>query len=148
MVLRWLPVVTNKALQGETPAEGSPIKTVLRSKGFMWMSHNHTTAYYWSHAGQHFEIRDEGDWWAAVADDEWPQQQIQRDVMLADFDFKSGFGDRRQEIVFIGAGMDEDAISNQLDTALLTPTEMTKYVDNYRNKPDPPHPELNVQSAA
>lgn len=62
MVLRWLPVATNKALQGETPAEGSPIKTVLRSKGFMWMSHNHTTAYYWSHAGQHFEIRDEGDW--------------------------------------------------------------------------------------
>lgn len=32
--------------------------------------------------------------WAAVADDEWPQQQVQRDVMLADFDFKSGFGDR------------------------------------------------------
>lgn len=32
--------------------------------------------------------------WAAVADDEWPQQQVQRDVMLADFDFTSGFGDR------------------------------------------------------
>lgn len=32
--------------------------------------------------------------WAAVADDDWPQQQVQRDVMLADFDLKSGFGDR------------------------------------------------------
>lgn len=39
--------------------------------------------------------------------------------------------------------MDEDAITKQLDTALLTPAEMTKYVDNYKNKPDPPHPELN-----
>ena len=29
----------------------------------MWMSNSHATAYYWSHAGQHFEIRDEGDWW-------------------------------------------------------------------------------------
>jgi len=32
--------------------------------------------------------------WAAVADDEWPTQQAQRDVMLADFDFQNGFGDR------------------------------------------------------
>ncbi len=28
------------------------------------MSHSHATAFYWSHAGQHFEIRDEGDWCA------------------------------------------------------------------------------------
>lgn len=63
MVLRWLPVSSNSALEGQTPGAGdSPIKTVLRSKGFMWMSHSHTTAFYWSHAGQHFEIRDEGDW--------------------------------------------------------------------------------------
>lgn len=63
MVLKWLPVTQNKAIDGEAPAIGdSPIKTVLRSKGFMWMSNSHATAYYWSHAGQHFEIRDEGDW--------------------------------------------------------------------------------------
>lgn len=29
-----------------------------------------------------------------MGDDEWPQQQAQRDVMLADFDFHNGFGDR------------------------------------------------------
>ena len=29
-------------------------------------------------AGQHFEIRDEGDWWAAVPDDEWPADAAQR----------------------------------------------------------------------
>ncbi|KAL0027977.1 hypothetical protein WJX79_007622 [Trebouxia sp. C0005] len=143
MVLRWLPVSSNAALEGQAPGAGeSPIKTVLRSKGFMWMSHSHTTAFYWSHAGQHFEIRDEGDWWAAVGDDEWPTQQAQRDVMLADFDFQNGFGDRRQEIVFIGAGMSEEDISKQLDTALLQPAEMSKYVENYKHMPDPPHPEL------
>ena len=67
MVLRWLPVATNRALAGDAPQDGaSPIKAVLRSKGFMWMSHSHTTAFYWSHAGQHFEIRDEGEWCAAA----------------------------------------------------------------------------------
>jgi G3E family GTPase len=45
------------------PAQGSsPIKAVLRSKGMIWMSNSHATAFYWSHAGMHFEIRDEGDW--------------------------------------------------------------------------------------
>ncbi len=49
---------------------------------------------------------------------------------------------RRQEIVFIGAGMSEEDISKQLDTALLQPAEMSKYIENYKHMPDPPHPEL------
>jgi G3E family GTPase len=65
-VLRWMPVTQNMETGQTAPEDGdSPIKAVLRSKGFMWMSHNHMTAFYWSHAGQHFEIRDEGDWCAA-----------------------------------------------------------------------------------
>lgn len=55
---------------------------------------------------------------------------------------------RRQEIVFIGAGMSEDAITKQLDTALLTPAELEKYVQNYKHIPDPPHPELMQSSTA
>lgn len=55
---------------------------------------------------------------------------------------------RRQEIVFIGAGMSEEAISKQLDTALLTPEEMSKYVENYKHMPDPPHPELSQAKQA
>lgn len=63
MVLRWLPVTSNTALEGEAPGQGdSPIRAVLRSKGFVWMSNSHTTAFYWSHAGGHFEVKDEGDW--------------------------------------------------------------------------------------
>lgn len=65
MVLQWMPVSQNAETGAAATAGDSPIKAVLRSKGFMWMSHNHMTAYYWSHAGQHFEIRDEGDWCAA-----------------------------------------------------------------------------------
>lgn len=55
---------------------------------------------------------------------------------------------RRQEIVFIGAGMDEEAISKQLDTALLTPAEIEKYIQNYKHIPDPPHPELQQSEKA
>lgn len=63
MVLTWLPVTNNDAIGESVPEAGpSPVKAVLRSKGFMWMSSSHVTAFFWSHAGQHFEIRDEGDW--------------------------------------------------------------------------------------
>jgi G3E family GTPase len=102
------------------------------------MSHSHATAFYWSHAGQHFEIRDEGDWWAAVPDDDWPADPAQRGVILGDF--APGVGDRRQEIVFIGAGMDEAAISAQLDGALLTEEEMEVYTKTFGEAaPDPAH---------
>ena len=29
------------------------------------MSHSHGTAFYWSHAGAHFNMQDEGDWCAS-----------------------------------------------------------------------------------
>ncbi|CAL8471986.1 g11528 [Coccomyxa elongata] len=131
-VLRWMPVSQNAETGQTVPEVGnSPIKTVLRSKGFMWMSHNHMTAFYWSHAGQHFEIRDEGDWWAAVPESEWPTDKAQRDVVLSDFEKDSPYGDRRQEIVFIGAGMDEAAIGKQLDGALVTDEEFDRYATKW-----------------
>lgn len=138
-VLRWLPVSKNSAIGDTMPAQGSsPIKAVLRSKGMIWMSNSHATAFYWSHAGMHFEIRDEGDWWATVPDDEWPPDEAARSTLASDFG-DHGFGDRRQEIVFIGCAMDETAICSQLDEALLTDDEMTKYSLKWATQMDPPH---------
>jgi hypothetical protein len=59
MVVKWMPVSANKETGGTSKPENneSPIKTVMRSKGFMWLSSGHATAFYWSHAGMHFEIR-------------------------------------------------------------------------------------------
>jgi len=154
LVLRWMPVSLNKSLdatKGEEAApeaEASPIRTVLRSKGFMWLSNGHTTAYYWSHAGQHFEIRDEGEWWTAVPDEDWPQHSAQRATVLADFDPQGTWGDRRQEIVFIGAGMDKEAICAQLDGALLTDDEIEQYKQQYKDQKDPPHPGAMEAAAA
>ena len=133
LVLRWMPVTLNKEVEDhEKPDDlsSSPIKTVLRSKGFMWISSSHSTAYYWSHAGQHFEIRDEGEWWAAVPKEDWPEEEGPRNSFLSDFD-DGTYGDRRQEIVFIGAGMDEKAICDQLDSALLTNEEIQQYDSQY-----------------
>lgn len=62
-----------------------------------------------------------------MSSDSWPPLQSQKDLILEDFDSGTCWGDRRQEIVFLGASMDEAAITAQLDTALLTDEEMQRY---------------------
>ncbi len=55
---------------------------------------------------------------------EWPVGSEQRRSIMQDFDPTGDVGDRRQEIVFIGVGMDEAAITAQLDGALLSDDEL------------------------
>ena len=53
---------------------------------------------------------------------------------ILDEDFVSDeFGDRRQEIVFIGVKMDEEEITKELDECLLSDEEMALYRMNLRN---------------
>ena len=73
-----------------------------------------------------------------MPDTEWPADGNQRAVILSDFDGR--YGDRRQEIVFIGSGMDRTGIEEALDSALLTDDELQKYNDSWAKLPDPEHP--------
>lgn len=66
-----------------------------------------------------------------MPDDEWPVEESQRVAILGDYDPEGWWGDRRQEIVFIGASMDEAAITMQLDMALLTDKEWCRYEQQY-----------------
>ncbi|EKX46337.1 hypothetical protein GUITHDRAFT_70755, partial [Guillardia theta CCMP2712] len=85
---------------------------IIRSKGFVWVANQHRSAQYWSHAGHYFELRALGLWWAATALDKWPDggdnssKEVQK--IVEDFSREEPsqrWGDRRQEIVFIGIGM-------------------------------------------
>ena len=69
----------------------------------------------------------------AVPDEDWPTDPAQVQAVTADFDPSSKYGDRRQEIVFIGVNMNEAAISSQLDEALLTDPEMAEYDERYKS---------------
>eukprot|EP00967_Tisochrysis_lutea_P136022 scaffold242058_cov29-Tisochrysis_lutea.AAC.4 len=65
-------------------------------------------------AGKRLELSEMGRWWASIDRDQWPSTHI--DNILEDF--SGDGGDRRQEIVFIGAGLDETAITSLLDACL------------------------------
>ncbi|KAH8047218.1 ATP binding protein [Aureococcus anophagefferens] len=107
-VLRELPADVSAALGGDAPATagasdlGAALATLVRSKGFLWLASSHDAAYYWSHAGAFFNA-ELGRWWATLPEEHWPEDL--KPSILADFDGDSPDGDRRQEIVFIGADL-------------------------------------------
>lgn len=100
----------------------TPFDSVVRSKGFMWLADESRAALYWSQAGKQIEVSAMGQWWASVDRARWPQDYV--DTILQDCEGE--WGDRRQELVFIGAHMDQQKIIDALDACLATDEEMAE----------------------
>ena len=107
---------------------------VLRSKGHFWVAQDHALAYHWSHAGGVREARVAGYWWAAIPRQEWPDGDEQPD---RDDDWHPRFGDRRQELVFIGTELDENAWRQRLDACLLSDAEVAQGSDAWSAAANP-----------
>jgi len=91
---------------------------VLRSKGFLWSASDHRVVVEWGQAGITMTLKGGPEWLMhSTAPSEWPPEAEQYK--------EKRYGDRRQEIVFIGAGMDEDEIRAALDSALVTDKEFS-----------------------
>lgn len=105
---------------------------VLRSKGFFWLA---TRAYQfgeWSQAGGMLTVGCGGPWFAEVPNEAWPEDE---DVVKSiQNDFEGPWGDRRQELVFIGEGIDQAAISALLDECLLDDHDMKQWERVMKNK--------------
>lgn len=95
---------------------------VLRSKGFFWLATRPWQFGEWSQAGGILTVGCGGPWFAEVPRDMWPED---RDIVASiERDFREPWGDRRQEIVFIGEGIDMDKVTTYLDECLLSEEEM------------------------
>ncbi|HEX9858016.1 MAG TPA: GTP-binding protein [Paracoccaceae bacterium] len=107
------PGKIHAVLNGDLPG-------VIRAKGHFWLATRPDWAVEFSLAGAVSSVSPLGGWWASVPRDRWPTHP----EALAEVSGKwaEPWGDRRQEIVFIGTGMDRAAITAALDAALI-PTE-------------------------
>lgn len=108
---------------------------VLRSKGYFWLATRMDFAASWSQAGGVCRHAAAGLWWAAVDRGQWPNDPEYRKLISQKW--VEGFGDRRQELVFIGIGMDEQAIRAALDSCLLDDDEMAQGEGHWVKYPDP-----------
>jgi len=106
---------------------------VVRSKGFFWLASRMDEAGLWSQAGALLRIDYAGHWYAAVPRDQWPDG-VHDEVMSK---WTEPFGDRRQELVFIGINLRRDIVEGVLDTCLLDDAEMAAGPESWMRLPDP-----------
>lgn len=108
---------------------------VVRAKGFFWIASQSDFVLYWSLAGAIGRYEAAGRWWAATPKGRWPEDRELREQALKHFE--GDFGDRRQEIVFIGMHMNDKVIREKLNACLLNEAEMALQLPGWQNFNDP-----------
>ena len=90
---------------------------VIRAKGHFWIATRPDWAAEFSLAGALSSIAPLGRWWASVPEDRLPTHpQAQAEIAR---NWVEPWGDRRQELVFIGAGLEREEICARLNAALV-----------------------------
>ena len=108
---------------------------LIRSKGFFWLATRPEYAGQWSQAGGIARYGFAGLFWKAVPKKDWPEDE----EYLASIknQWVEPFGDMRQELVFIGQGLDQEKMTHKLDQCLLTKEEVLKGREYWATLEDP-----------
>ena len=106
----FIPEKILAALNGDLPG-------VIRAKGHFWISTRPDWVAEFSLAGALSSVKPMGTWWASVARENWPDHNGVDAYVQAHW--QEPWGDRRQELVFIGSGIDWNALKAKLDACLV-----------------------------
>ncbi|HCH55626.1 MAG TPA: 4-hydroxytetrahydrobiopterin dehydratase [Rhodospirillaceae bacterium] len=104
------PAKIMETLNGDLPG-------VIRAKGHFWVATRPEWVAEFSLAGALSGVQPLGNWWASIPKEHWPEDE--RALEYVNSFWQEPWGDRRQEIVFIGSGIDWPALENRLDACLL-----------------------------
>ena len=99
--------------------------TVIRSKGLFWMASRPDEALSWSQAGGSLRADGAGVWWSSMSFEErirYAPFVENQEVIESGWD--KTYGDRKNELVFIGQEMDEEKIVKDLNECLLSDQEL------------------------
>ena len=97
---------------------------LIRSKGYFWLASRPEYAGQWSQAGGIARYGFAGMFWKAIPKNNWPTDE----EYLASIEKQwiEPFGDMRQELVFIGQGLDQQAMTQALDECLLSEEDVLR----------------------
>lgn len=109
---------------------------VVRAKGHFWVATRPDWVGELSQAGSEVKTTPMGKWWAVVPRARWPESEAFARHVKSLWDVS--WGDRRQELVFIGIGMDKAEITRRLDACLVRQTGFTPKLWAGLKDPFPP----------
>ena len=91
-------------------------KNIIRCKGMCYFKDEFDVCYLFEQAGKQISLRNVGQWFATMPDDELEDFVLRNPAVLRDWD--DTYGDRMQKLVFIGQNMDKEKIREDLDLCL------------------------------
>ena len=108
---------------------------LIRSKGIFWLASRHKYAGQWSQAGGIARYGFAGMFWSSVPTNSWPTDEESIDNIRDQWE--EPFGDKRQELVFIGQSLDKEAMLEDLNKCLLSEDELLKGESYWETLDDP-----------
>ncbi|WP_294235783.1 GTP-binding protein [uncultured Sphingomonas sp.] len=118
---------------------------VVRAKGHFWLATRPDWVGELAVAGSQTETARMGRWWASIPKHQWPDDGRFEEFVARHWDMI--WGDRRQELVFIGIGMDEARIRARLDGCLVPATAFTPALWTGLRDPFPAWGERRLEAA-
>lgn len=108
---------------------------LIRSKGYFWLASRPEFAGQWNQAGGIAHYGFAGMFWKAIPKEQWPTDPEY--LKAIEENWVEPFGDMRQELVFIGQGLDKAAMIEALEQCLLTEEELLAGQTLWQTLPDP-----------
>jgi G3E family GTPase len=113
-----------------------PLPGLIRAKGYVWLASRPQWVVSYSRAGNTATHEPVGRWWASTPRERWPSRGTPQ-RMAIEKRWKEPWGDRLNEVVFIGRNMDRAAIEQAWKAMQLNFTESRKGLKGWAELPDP-----------
>ena len=111
------------------------VRGLIRSKGYLWLASRMEFCATWSQAGSSLTVDRLGYWYAHLDRARWPEEP--ETLGWIRDQWQEPWGDRRQELVFIGQDMDHALVIRELEACLVTDAEMTEGQSVWQRYSDP-----------
>jgi G3E family GTPase len=113
-----------------------PLTGVLRAKGYVWLASRPEWAIAYSRSGNIANVEPVGYWWASTERVRWPEKNDPEHALILE-NWEEPYGDRVNEIVFIGQHLDRPAIESILKACELSAAEKSLPQSHWNSVEDP-----------
>ena len=114
---------------GKQEKRTTEMGNLLRTKGYIWMANAHDLVGHFEQAGNTVTL-ETPELWNALNPKSYSGSEKEKKKLRNNFE--KPYGDRRQELVFIGKGLKHGKIQKLLDECLVTEEEYALGVDGWK----------------